>query len=131
MFGIKATFIDETRKVKDAADRGVFRNEGHAAASIRKDAVASIVRSPEPSAPGEPVHTRRGLARRAILYAVDRARRLAVVGFVASRVGTALSAHEHGMTYKGADYPARPTMGPALDRNLDRFAAGFAGSIRR
>jgi indolepyruvate ferredoxin oxidoreductase beta subunit len=42
--------------VLDAAKTAEFRNLGHAAASIRKDAVASIKTSDEPSPPGEPPH---------------------------------------------------------------------------
>ncbi len=129
MFSFGMKFVDDTKKVEQAVERTAFKNFGHAAASVRKEAVASVERSAEPSPPGKPVHTRRGLARRAILFAADKDS--AVVGFVASKVDQAMSAHEHGKRYKGTKYPERPTMGPALEKNLDRFAAGFAGSINR
>lgn len=130
MFGLHVNVIDETKRVGDAAARATYRNLGHAAASIRKDAQASITKSAEASPPGEPPHTRRGQARRAILFAVERDKQSAVVGFAESRIGEAMSAHEHGGEYKGTEFPQRPTMGPALERNLDRFAADWAGSIQ-
>ena len=46
MFGTKIRTQDRTKKVKDAADKAAFRNFGHAAAAIRKDAVASIEVAP-------------------------------------------------------------------------------------
>jgi len=120
------SFVDE---IEIAEERARARNFGHAAAIIRKDAIASIVPDPlgKPSPKGRPVATRRGLVRRAIVYAADKYG--AVIGPTANLVGTSMSAHEFGGEYKGGNYPARPTMGPALSRNTDRFAGSWRGSI--
>ena len=130
MIGMKATTVDETAKVVQAVDKASYRNLGHAAASIRKDAVESIKRGPGPSAEGSPPHTRRGQIRRAIRFAVED-KYTAVVGPRQSVVGQSAEPHEHGGPYKGQIYPARPTMGPAMERNLDRFANSWTGSVRQ
>lgn len=127
MFGLKIRTLDRTKRVKDAADKAAFRNFGHAAASIRKDAAASIEVSPEPSPRGTPPHTRRRLLPRAMRYAVDKLG--AVIGPMASVAGQVGSAHEFGGRYKGQDYPEREFMFPALERGVPRFAGQWRGSI--
>lgn len=119
------------RSLRKRIDDGLFRSISHAAAAIRSTARRLITRSKEPSQPGEPVHTRRGKAKRsdAILYDADRHRDDAVIGFTHSVMDTAMGAHELGGEYKGGEFPERPTMGPALDANLVRFADEFKGSI--
>lgn len=112
------------------AASATFRNLGHAAASIRKTAVASIVRRKGPSSAGKPPHTRRGHLRRAIRFDVTKSKQSAVIGPMASVVGESASAHEFGRVYKGTKFPERPFMGPSMISNLDRMAADWAGSIR-
>lgn len=120
------TFIDE---LVIAEERARIENFGHAAAAIRKDAIASIMPDPlgKSSPPGKPVATRRGQVKRAILYSADKFG--AVIGPTARVVGTSMSAHEFGGDYKGERYPKRATMGPALERQTDRFAGSWRGSI--
>jgi hypothetical protein len=127
MIGINVMTEDRTDRVKKAAEKAAYRNLGHAAASIRKEAVASIETSPDPAEVGNPPHTRKGLARRAVRY--DANKESAVIGFQASVIGEAMSAHEHGKEYKGQKYPDRPTMGPAMEANTTRFADDWRGSI--
>lgn len=127
MFGLKIKTEDRTKRVKDAADKAAFRNFGHAAASIRKDVVASIETSPEPSPPGEPPHTRRRLLPRAMRFAVDK--QGAVIGPMASVAGQVGSAHEFGGQFRGDQYPERPFMLPALERAVPRFAGQWRGLI--
>lgn len=147
MFSAAVKIEDTTARVRQAADKAAYRNLGHAAASIRKQAKGSIKRSPsrkgakrrggkrvrrathEGSPPGQPPYTQRGDLPRAILFDVDKAKESAVIGAAASRIGTAGEPHEHGGEYKGADYEARPFMQPALEDNADRFAADWQGSI--
>lgn len=127
---IKATARTENRfhRVKKAADKGAFRNFFHAASSIRKDAASSIIGSPEPSEEGEPPHTRRrNFLRRAIRFDADKEG--AVIGTMASVIGTAGEAHEKGIVYKGVDFPERAFMFPALERQIPRFAGEWKGSI--
>lgn len=128
MIDVRVKVIDETKRVETAAEKAAFRNFNHAAASLSKDAKASIESSPEPSAPGQPPHTRRGNPlRRAVRYAADKEG--AVIGPLASMVGDAGEAHEFGGSFRGQTFPARPFMGPALDRAIPRFAGDWAGSI--
>lgn len=128
MFGVKVIkFVDRTRRVQQAADRAARRAFAKAAFRIFRDAQSTIQRSGEPAAPGEPPHTRRGHLRRAIRYHASAEG--AVIGPTASTVGEAGSAHEFGGAFRGQAYPARPFMGPALERELTNFAGEFAGSI--
>lgn len=106
-----------------------FKNIFHAAASISRDAKRSLKTSARPSAPGKPPYTRRGLFRRAVRFEADRQKQSAVIGFVASMVGESAKAHEFGGRYKGAEYPERPTMKPALERNIHRLGGQFKGII--
>ena len=129
MIGMDNKIEWDTKPLKAAVKKANYRNLGHAAASLRKDAIKSIVQSGSPSRPGEPVHTRYGLAKWALLYAVDKEAEEAVVGFSAHKVDEAMAAHELGERHKGTDYPARPTIGPALGRNASRLAESWGGSI--
>jgi len=127
MFCMKVKTEDRTKRVKVAADKAAFRSFSHAAASIRKDAVASIEVSPDPSSPGDPPHTRRRLLPRAVRFAVDK--QGAVIGPTASIAGQVGGTHEFGGQYKGEQYPERRFMFPALERALPRFAGQWKGSI--
>ncbi len=128
MFGVTIKIKNEVEKVRLAgrdAARGSF---SRAAFLIRQTAVQSVERAEGPSTPGSPVHTHRGnWFRRAIRYSADKEG--AVIGPMFSVVGTVGQAHEFGGDYKGNDYPQRPTMGPALEQNLDAFASNWNGSI--
>jgi hypothetical protein len=121
------TFTDETKTVKAAVDRAAYRNLGHAVASIRKTARGLIVKSPGPAAPGQPIHTRRRLIPNAILYASTK--HSAVIGPAYSKAGPAGQPHEHGGTFRGQRYEARPFMGPAMKQNNDRFARSWSASV--
>ncbi len=139
MIGLKNfKFDDQTKRVADAAEKATFRNVRHAAAAIRRDAIESIQQADGPSAPGSPPHThtggitkkgntRKGNLQRAIAYDTDKDS--AVIGPRESVVGLAGQAHEMGESFHGTDYDERPFMGPALDKNLDRFASSWQGSI--
>lgn len=131
-------FEDQTKRVADAAEKTGFRNLAHAAAAIRKDAIASIKNEPGPSAPGEPPHThtskvtkkgkvRLGNLPRAIAF--DANKESAVVGPRESVVGLAGRAHELGEEFHGEDFDERAYMGPALERSEPRFASDWAGTL--
>jgi hypothetical protein len=121
------------KAVEKAADKAAFRNFGHAAARIRKDAAESIITTfKKPSAPGRPPHTHKGaFLRRAWRFAVyqDSKGGGAVVGPRASIVGKGGMPHEYGGRYLGQDFAERATALPALQRNVARFANDWAGSI--
>ena len=129
MVGFKCHILDETHRVVEGQERAAGKALAKVAFEIRKAAIASIVESPEPSRPGRPPHTRRGLARRAIMYSVDRKAQRAVIGPEASIIGDAMRAHEFGGDFRGQTYPQRPFMGPALERNVGLLPTGFAGEV--
>lgn len=128
MIGVSVQTTVKPQVVEKAAERAAFKNFGHAAARISKDAKATLLKAEGPSEPGTPPHTHRGaFLRRAVRFAADK--KGAVIGPRESIVGEAGSAHEHGGDYKGQDFPQRPFMFPALEKNMDRFAQEWAGSI--
>lgn len=125
---IKVTTEGNFKRVKDAADKAAFRNFGHAAASIAKDAKSTVEQAEGPSPPGTPPHTHKGkFLSRAIRYAADKDG--AVIGPMASVVGEIGQVMEFGGEFRGHDYDARPFMEPALDRGAPRFADEWEGSI--
>jgi hypothetical protein len=128
MIGASATFTGNPQAVVKAVDKAAYRSLSHAAASIRRDAIASLQRARGPSAVGSPPHTR-GRFPRAIAY--DANKESAVIGPRYSRFGTAAQAHEHeGMrVYRGQRFGPRQTMFPAMTRNLSRFAASWRGEV--
>ena len=128
MFDLKMTFQDLTDAVKRSAERAQFEKFNQAAFGVMQTARESIKRAEGPSEEGQPPHTHRGVfLRRAIRYAADRDG--ATIGPIASIVGEVGSAHEFGGRYRDTWFPERPFMGPALDKNLDRFANSWGGSI--
>jgi hypothetical protein len=130
MFTATAQIDDHTKRVSDAAKKASFERLGHGAASIAKTAKASIEKSKEPSAVGSPPHTRgRGGHNLKGAIRFDANNIDAVIGPIASFIGQAGEAHEFGGDFKGEQFPERPFMGPALEASVDRFAAGWAGSI--
>ncbi len=116
--------------VQIAAEKGNFNSLGHAAASISKDAKQSVKRAAQdkPSRPGTPPHThRRVFYRRAIRFDVDKQKQEAVIGFMHSIIGTTGATHEFGLTIDGTNFPERPTIGPALDRQAARLGNNWRG----
>ena len=128
MFSAAVTkIVNDFERVRKEAERASRRVFAKAAFRIMRDAQASIVRSSTPSTAGSPPHTKRGQLKRSIRY--DATKDGAVIGPIASRVGTSGEAHEFGGSYKGGSFPERPFMGPALGRELDKFAGEFSGEI--
>jgi hypothetical protein len=129
VFGFTTKTESQVEKVDKAAERSIYKNIRNAAFSIRKSIRESIKKSPDPSAPGQPVATRgrRGNVKNSIFVAADDDN--AIIGPRYSFVGDAMEAHEFGKSRGVHKYDARPTSGPGLTRNTDRFADSFAGSI--
>ena len=119
------------KKIAKAVKKGAYESFIHAARSIRKSAIVSIRPSKKPGQPGKPIHTKPGkggrLAKRSILYSANKTG--AVIGFAASRIDQAMEVHEHGKRRGGVRFPKRPTMAPALERNLARFHREWRGAI--
>ena len=130
MIGSTTSVKLHPERVTKAVDKAAFKNMGHAAARVRKDAQASIERATGASEPGTPPHTHRGTyLKRAIRFAYDKQKQEAVVGTLASIIGEAGSPHEHGGEYKGGTFPKRAFMFPAMEKNHDRMAGDWAGSV--
>jgi len=127
MIGAKTKFTSSTKSVESGVDKASYKSFKHAGFSIRREASSSIARSRVPSPAGTPVHTRRGLAKRAIYSAADKDG--AVIGFRYSVLDTAMEAHEKGKKRFGTQYQERPTMAPALVKNLSRFHREWRSSI--
>jgi hypothetical protein len=129
MFGFNIKITETFGRVHRAADRAIYQNVRHAAFSIRKYIRESIKKSPQAADPGDPVATRgkRGNVKNSIFAAIDRDN--AIIGPRYSFVGDAMEAHEFGKRRGENTYPARPTSGPGLTANTDRFAGAFRGSI--
>lgn len=130
MIAVKTKFTDNSKRVLAAKDRGAYKSFSHAAASIRKDAAASVLKRKDKrkaSQAGTPPFTHGGLARKAIWF--DATKEGAIIGFRKSVIGMVAATHEHGLTEEGRDYPARPTMAPALERNIERFHRDWQHSI--
>ena len=130
MVGMKVRTRDEIRKVIARAKKANIENLGHAGGTIRKVAQHSIKKSPEPSASGTPPHTRRGLLRKSILYAVEKAQNRVVIGPSVRIVGPAGMPHEFGGRFRKERYPKRPFMGPALEQVRERLPKHWEASIR-
>ncbi len=141
MIEVAFTAAVEMGQVLGLAKKAEFKNMAHAAASIRKEEIASFVPSDLASQPGTPPHTRirivksgknkgkHRLGQIARAVAFDVTKDSAVIGPRKSIVGTSASAHEFGGEYKGTTFPERSFALPALTKNTDRFAESFSGSI--
>jgi hypothetical protein len=118
----------DAQKVMKAAQKANITSLGHAGAAIRLTARRSIRRSPNPSLPGKPPHTRRGRLRNAIVYALSGDKQSVVVGPAYGVVRDVGMAHEFGGRYKGDVYKPRPFMGLAIASS--RIACRDNGPIR-
>jgi len=130
MVGMTVRTRSDVPKVLRKVRRANIESLGHAGAAIRLTARRSIRRSPRPSAPGKPPHTRRGQLRGAILYAVERAQDRVIIGPDYAGIGLSATAHEFGGRYRRGRYPKRPFMGPALEKLRPRLPRMWAGSVR-
>jgi phage gpG-like protein len=130
VIGFKFRWNFHPKRVRNAAERASYRNLGHAGASIRLTARRSIRRSKNPSKEGKPPHTRKGQLKRSLRYAVDRQRERVLIGPTFTVVGRSAMAHEFGGKYKKQRYPARPFMGPALEKSKNRISKLWANSIK-
>jgi len=130
MVGLKIRTRSDVPKVLRKQRRATIESLGHAGGTLRLIVRRSIRRSPKPATPGRPPHTRRGLLRRAILYAVERRDQRVVVGPAYAIVGPSAQAHEFGGRFRHERYDRRPFMGPAMEKIKDRLPRMWAGSVR-
>lgn len=129
MFQLIGKSKSEIGNVLKAAKKATVTTLKITGFAIRREAIQSIKRSPDASEPGQPPRTRRGQLKRAILYNVDAAQEVAIIGPRASLVGQSAAAHEFGGRFRKETFPKRPFMGPALESQASKIPAGFSGQI--
>ena len=138
--GVQVKLTDRSRKVRDAAKKGAFKSLHHAAASIRRTAIDSMVFAAKASKPGTPPHAHQGKLRRSIQYSVEE--ETVTVGPSYSRIRAGgrppwlASMHERGGTFwknkkkrTKRFLPARPFMAPALAQAAKRFKSQWKSSL--
>jgi hypothetical protein len=147
-FEKKRLFFDR-QIVIDAVGVATAKNLSKAGSFIQRSARSSLRRRKKASAPGEPpsVHTRDRVATlKNIWFVFDPINKSVVVGpmklntsaLVGSDQPTVPALHEYGgsaVVGKGirkrrVRYPARPFMGPAMQRELPKFEGLWAKSIK-
>lgn len=85
------------------------------------------------SLPGQPPRSPTGLLRKSIgceyetEYGTDQIARIGPRYSLFANVG---KAHEHGVRFRGRNYPKRPFMAPALMKNLHRLPKFWQNSVR-
>jgi phage gpG-like protein len=79
-----------------------------------------------PSPPGRPPRSA-GRLRKSILYDVQADR--VIIGPTANVIGEVGAVHEFGEQFRGAKYPARSYMGPALEKTKPKLAAMWRDSV--
>jgi hypothetical protein len=86
---------DHTDALRRAVSRAMFKNLGHAGASLRL-AARSLIRTRQTSSdPGSPPSTRKGALRNSILYAVEGDHTV-VIGPSVTMISDVARVHEHG-----------------------------------
>ena len=108
------------------ASRDILRRAG---AYVRRAAQRKVATSPKPSHPGQPPHSRRGLLKRAILFA-SAGDRSVLIGPGFNFVGASASAHEFGGKYMKERYPKRPLMGPSLKESAPHLAKLWRDAVK-
>jgi len=146
----KKQFFFDRQIVIDAVGRASAKNLSQAGSFIRRSARSSLRRRKKVSPPGEPpsVHTQDRVATlKNIWFVFDPAQRSVVVGplklngsrLEGSNRETVPSLHELGGTAviggrrkrkRRAKYAPRPFMGPAMERELPKFAGLWANSVK-
>ena len=150
----KKQFFFDRQIVIDAVGRASAKNLSKAGSFIRRSARSSLRRRKKISPPGEPpsVHTKDPVATlKNIWFVFDPAQRSVVVGplklkgsrLEGSNRPTVPSLHELGgaavvggrpngkrKPKRRAKYAPRPFMGPAMERELPKFAGLWANSVK-
>ncbi len=143
MIGVLTKVQSNIAAVEKAVAKAEYATISHAAASIRKDAIASIKPGRGPSPVGSPPHThtekitkrgknkgkvRAGVIPRSILFKVDKAAGIAVIGTSHRLAGESGRPHEMGGRYKNETFDKRSFVFPALLRQSSRFGDGYTSS---
>lgn len=130
MIKINVKVIDNMEAILKKMRIAALRNLGLFGGLTRKFAQQSIKISPKYSDPGSPPHSRKGLLKKAIIYAVDKEAQEVVIGPSANVIADAGHPHEFGGAFRGDIYPARPFMVPAMKRTIPAMDKIWANSIK-
>jgi hypothetical protein len=125
LYNVAASF--DAQKVERAVTRATLGALKRVGGRIRLTGRRSIRRREGPSRPGRPPHTQTGFLKDDILYRLDAPVESVVAGPWRSPWLNML--HEFGGRGKRTpshgggwgSYPARPFMGPALEKNIDHI----------
>lgn len=130
MVGMRAKTKFDQQKVRRKVRQGNITSLGHAAATIRLTAKGSIRKRKGKAPEGSPPHTHKKRLKASILYAIDKAREMALIGPSHRIVGIAGAEHEHGGKWRDESFPQRSFMVPALKKTSPRLPKHWAGSVR-
>lgn len=130
--GVDTSMFFSTRAVRQAVDRAKRRVLIQQGAYLRKVAQHLIHRRRGASRAGSPPHSHAGLLRDQIFYGYDRAAESVVVGPRVFNRSDAPGVLEFGGRHPrtGRRYPARPFMGPALERSEPKLASFWQDSVK-
>lgn len=131
MIKTKAKIDDKMPALARVAKKNNIATLGQAGAFVRQVMRRSIRKSKRAALPGQPVKTRKGAIRQAILFSVEKDRERVLIGPAASRIGANVGgAHEFGGSFRGRKYPARPFAGPAIVAAAPRLPSKWDGLLR-
>lgn len=134
---IKTEFINKVNfnKLAKQADWAARRSLYTLAGYITQSAKRSIRRGKKPSKPGKPYRTQTGFMKKSIV--TQRRDRTAIVKyFRGEKVGAlhefgGLSPLRRGARRARGVYPARPVIGPALEKGIADFDKKFPEDFKR
>lgn len=147
LISVRTKISFDADNLRSQFDKRTRRNIAYAAGIVRRTASRSMRRRKKHSAPGTPPSKRRGDFAKSIRYELDTSARVARIGPTANKYLN--KAHEFGGIFTGAQlkgdrtrssntkgsrqqdkqkkrYPARPYMGPALQKSLPDILAAMA-----
>ena len=133
MFGVTVKLTMMPGKVKKATDKGAYKSLRHAAFSIRKTAIESMVFEEGPSRPGRPPHAHTGRLRRSIIVAQEKGNEV-FVGPSYSRVKAGgrppwlAEMLEHGGTFRWRK--KRKKRGRPTKSEAQVIAAGYGPALQ-
>ena len=135
---VKKLFFDRDVVIR-AMDDATRRALSKAGAFVRTAAQSSMRSRKKASEPGKPPSAHGNpLLKRLLFFSYDPSSKSVVVGPTPFGKGNAPELNEfggsttivsHGRTVD-AKYPARPFMGPALEREVDQLPSRWSGTLR-
>lgn len=128
---MKTRIVFEERRLLAVAVHGSLDALRRVGAYIRKAARNEVSQSSKASTPGSPPNTRRGLLKRSLLFGLDKSRRRVLVGPAGSLIGTSMTAHEFGGTYRKRHYPKRPLMGPVINKTAAKLPKLWENAVKQ